>query len=465
MWFQVQKLLNSEALVNAHHLQKFLAYVTSKTIEGLPDEIKEYSIGREVFGRPENYDPRIDTVVRVQAHRLREKLQEYYDGQGAGDALLLEIPKGHYIPRFSRRADTPACSANGQPLTSSPEAPDVPRADLRAAVRKDEVTRLSTGPISPRLRTGVLIALSLVTGVALTLFGTRITRSLHLGARALHTGALPGSAPNPVSHLWTRFVNTDSSPIVAYSNAVFLSTESSDLLRVRTGNVGDLGPPASMNQARELLVNPRILARTGPLFFTNVYTGTGEVMAVFYLTRMFSQLHVDLTVERSRLVTTADLWTHNVIFLGSTQEDAMLAGLPLTQDFAFSLPRGPVSLWKLRLLNLHPQPGELTSYGLARDPISGAVRTDYALVSFLPGIAPNRKIVVLGGLTTLGTQAAAKFATSPLQINDLAKRLGTGPGSSPKIPPFFQAVLRVDIMKGDILSVTYVTGRVIHPRG
>src|SRR5438270_11401116 len=72
---QLDKVLRSNAFRSAHALRKFLDYVGSKALAGLSDEVKEYAIGTEVFGRPADYDPRIDTVVRVQAIRLREKLR------------------------------------------------------------------------------------------------------------------------------------------------------------------------------------------------------------------------------------------------------------------------------------------------------------------------------------------------------------------------------------------------------
>ncbi len=113
-------------------------------------------------------------------------------------------------------------------------------------------------------------------------------------------------------------------------------------------------------------------------------------------------------------------------------------------------------------MNLHPKPAESSSYTVERDPTTSAVRANYALVSFLPGMVPNRKIAILGGLTTLGTQAAADFVTSPSFVAELVARLGTGADTlHKKVPPFFQVVLRAEIMKGDSLSIRYVTGHVI----
>lgn len=467
---QLEKILRSEVFRPAPGLQKFLEYVASKTIEGLSHEIKEYTIGTEVFERPADYDPRIDTVVRVQAHRLREKLKEYYGGEGAEDSILLVIPKGHYVPSFSRRATVENKGAIPEPSPGLSENPETTK--LRPAVQPNgNSARLRLGGGSERR--SLLWVLAGLTAVAVLLSAGLALRSLRSGpseedgqGRLEAAGQPPTTdLSGPLRDLWAGFAGAESSPIVTYSNTVFLATETSDLLRLKSEDaVDNLGAPASTDMAGRLVANPRLLQDAGPVFFEDVYTGTGEVEAVFYLTRLFGQLRSPLQVKRSRLMTTDDLTRHDVIFLGSTREDALLAGLPLAQDFAFAWPRLPQGVWGGQISNLHPLPGERPIYEVERDPGTHVVRADYALVSFLPGMAPNRRIAILGGLTTFGTQAAAEFATSPSEIADLAGRLGTGPSAAgAKAPRFFQAVLRVEIMKGDILSLKCVAAHAIRP--
>lgn len=74
--------------------------LVTKVLRAEEDEIKEYFLAVEVFGR-ENFDPRIDTIVRVQARRLRLKLQEYYRTEGQYDTVRIDIPKGSYVPVIS----------------------------------------------------------------------------------------------------------------------------------------------------------------------------------------------------------------------------------------------------------------------------------------------------------------------------------------------------------------------------
>ena len=99
---ELEKVLQGKTLQGSENLRAFLRFVTIQAIENQERQLKEYIIATEVFGRGSQYDPRIDSVVRVQAGRLRVKLQEYYATEGKNDNLVIELPKGHYTPIFSR---------------------------------------------------------------------------------------------------------------------------------------------------------------------------------------------------------------------------------------------------------------------------------------------------------------------------------------------------------------------------
>ena len=84
-----------------------LRYVVDKTLAGEGDQLKEYAVGVEVFERDEQYDPRVDSIVRVEAGRLRTKLDEYYNGEGASSPIRIGLPRGGYSATFEPRAATP----------------------------------------------------------------------------------------------------------------------------------------------------------------------------------------------------------------------------------------------------------------------------------------------------------------------------------------------------------------------
>src|SRR5215208_712735 len=98
---QMERILQSQALQGSENLRSFLRFIVIKAVDDQEDELKEYTIATEVFGRGKQYNPRTDSVVRVQAGRLRAKLMEYYATEGKFDDTIIELPKGHYKPVFS----------------------------------------------------------------------------------------------------------------------------------------------------------------------------------------------------------------------------------------------------------------------------------------------------------------------------------------------------------------------------
>ena len=101
----VGKILASKEFVHADSLRRFLSYTVEKAIDGEPGSLKESILGTTLFGRGDAFDPRLDPIVRVQAGKLRNRLQRYYEGEGRSDTLVIEFPKGGYVPVFHVRED------------------------------------------------------------------------------------------------------------------------------------------------------------------------------------------------------------------------------------------------------------------------------------------------------------------------------------------------------------------------
>ena len=104
---QVERILASPGFVKADRLRRFLRFTVEASLRGEQDSIKEFLIGREVFDRDGSYDPRLDPIVRVEARRLRARLEDYYGGAGGGDPIRIEFPRGGYAPSI-RLAGDPA---------------------------------------------------------------------------------------------------------------------------------------------------------------------------------------------------------------------------------------------------------------------------------------------------------------------------------------------------------------------
>src|SRR5215469_2875475 len=105
---ELEVVLRSGGFVRAPRLAQLLTYLCEKRFAGEAHLVKEYSIGVEVFNRGDGFDQDSDSIVRVEANRLRKRLAEYYAGEGAGRRIQITIPIGQYVPDFQRKADAPA---------------------------------------------------------------------------------------------------------------------------------------------------------------------------------------------------------------------------------------------------------------------------------------------------------------------------------------------------------------------
>jgi len=116
---EVERVAASHSFRKAEQCLRLLRHLTSLALAGRSDELKEYSLGITVFERPASYDPGVDPVVRLEARRLRLKLAEYYQREGLDDPVIIDVPKGAYVPDFRFRR---ALEAGVEPRQAPPTA-------------------------------------------------------------------------------------------------------------------------------------------------------------------------------------------------------------------------------------------------------------------------------------------------------------------------------------------------------
>jgi hypothetical protein len=122
---ELKAILDSGILKKAPNLQHFLEYVAEEHFTGNSDQLKEYNIAVHALHRPEQFDPQSDTIVRVAAHALRKKLEQYYATEGAGHPLQIQLPAGKYALSFVRKTSDP------EPASSTAVSPPVQGSDRR----------------------------------------------------------------------------------------------------------------------------------------------------------------------------------------------------------------------------------------------------------------------------------------------------------------------------------------------
>jgi hypothetical protein len=116
----LERVLADRRFASAERNAGFLRYVVESTLDGRAGKIKETVIGTEVYGRSTGYDPKSDSMVRVEASRLRQKLRSYYENEGELTAIRFHLPSGSYVPLFERRDVAPILEGTSSAVVPKP---------------------------------------------------------------------------------------------------------------------------------------------------------------------------------------------------------------------------------------------------------------------------------------------------------------------------------------------------------
>jgi len=383
---EIDKIISSSVLHGSESLCNLLRFLTKQSLDHPGSAVKEYHLATEVFGRAADFDPRLDSTVRVQTGRLRSKLAEYYANDGVDDRVVVEIPRGSYHVVFHYR------EAELKPPAAEP--PIEPAAAL-----------IQPRPARHWMTTALVSLIAVISAL-----------SLDFALRPILQSTAGAESSDALQALWLRFFDGAEPPLVVYSNAAFVGRPETGLR----------------------YYNPAIDANAVIL---DHYTGVGEVMAIHELDNLFTSWHRVMRLKRGRLLTWDDAKASNMVFIGSPSENLSLREIPGTEEFAFKVATDGPRKGDLSLVNTHQRPGEESVYfSSAAVPI----REDYGVVGLLPGLSATRHALILAGLTTLGTQAAVEFVCRPRRVEELLAALGT-----PKGPiPTFEALLKVKVSGG-----------------
>jgi hypothetical protein len=256
---EVQRVLHSPQFRRTPKLQRFLELVCDYYFQNRTQEINEFLIATEAFGKGPEFDPSQDSLVRVQAREVRRRLREYYQDEGKGSRLVLDIPLGHYVPDFTA-VDHP------EPLK----------------------------PARPVKAAGIMLGATAVICILILFLTDRERRQL-LGASAFAASHAGHTLDPLLSRLWNRFLDSDVPTLLVLSNP----------------DVGECKPSQPAGDGSI----PHMVASDGTPC-PDEFTGMGEAVALHLITNLFESAKQPLIVKQSRMVNADDVKRYNLIVLG-----------------------------------------------------------------------------------------------------------------------------------------------------
>jgi hypothetical protein len=467
----LSRVLSSKYFANAPKKQKFLRLICDFYLNGRAGELNEYLIGREVFDRDEGYNPASDPIVRVGAHDVRKKLDLYYKGDGANDVIRLDIPIGSYEPIFIRIHKDPAPPEH--PNQKSPYQPSSLQSSS-SEVRTIETEAMgatgrrgdgATGRQGDRWRgaansspENIISSLNsrlrmLYSLLAVLVIAISVLAYPHLWSRQQVSGAISPSAYANLGPVWEPFLKGDDSILLVLSNPLVYRLMNAGDTEISIKNSVELPPDkaSSLNAAmRDHFAvlhsppNPRLVLSI------DTYTGLGEAIGVTHVTDLLRTAGQTVSVKRSRTVSAEDMKEHNVVLFGSVWANEWSGKLPSVEVFQVT--------GQATINNHNPQPGEEREYRSKFDESTGMLLEDYALVTIKPNISSPNLVMILAGLRSAGTEAAAEYVTSNNHLSDLNRRLlKMGRNNGP--PRSFQALLKVGVENGIPTTISLIALR------
>jgi hypothetical protein len=376
---QIQRLVSSKAFKTSEVHRNLLNYLAEKSLSGTAQNLKEYTVGLDVFGKPATYDPRQESVVRMHVGRLRQKLTEYYRTEGQEDPIVVDLPKGGFTLTFAPR-------------------PDATPADTQAA---PGVRRISSREIA--------LAASLFLAIVFAgYFGVRLSR-----VEKTANVAAPVPWTPELQQLWGPLLSSDRPLMVTLSTDPFHAS----------------GQGAASTGASGV-------------------TGVGTANAAFLLGQFLGQRKRNVFPIRSDLLSMGEIAMGDVIYVGSTVGKPQIQAIPpVDQPFVLT-PEG--------VKNLKPQPGEPAFLADTLPKGGQEFEESHALISNLPGLYGNGKILYLSGNTIASVMGTVQALTDP----DLAKQLVSSLKSpSGSLPRFYQVVLKVKAMDDTPIDISYLFHR------
>lgn len=396
----LDRVLASAEFSRSERLSSFLSYVCTATLEQNGTRLTEQHIGTQVFGRPEHYLPGEDTIVRTTAGLLRKRLTKYYETEGSADAVRIAIPRGSYVPIFVAQA---AC-----PLTTDASA-NVVSAGAGVEVTETPAPRVSTIVGWLRALSGfwcLICALGLGAGVLIT---------------AMHAAFAPAvSLHDPVDIFWQS--------VLAGERETLLVPADSELVMYQAAQRREIG--------LDDYIAKRFAPPGAPPFQWRRYTAAVSVTLAAELGRLSAGAPQKLRVRYARDLQLNDLKHSNVVLVGIQQANPWVHLFRARLNYHIDWDAMSDTLL---VRNDQPTSGEQALYKFSR---SDGARPGFAVIAYTRNLGGDGNVVIVGGTSAAGTEAAIEFLLNRDRMREVLKRAIRSDGSIGQFEVMLQCVLQ-----------------------
>lgn len=407
----VRRICASTAFQKSPQLAKFLNYVYRRGEEGRAAELNEQHLGVALFERRSGYDPGDDSIVRSHASRLRRKLEEYFELQGASEALRLVIPRGSYAPCFFSAPAPP-------PLQENPPAAFVP-----APLETSSSLPADSAKVAELLSAQLLYAQKntrLYQRLSISLLAALVVCFIAVGYQRWQNEV--HSPLHMIAHhpLWSRLIDPQRRTIVvaADSGAVLLQNFSQRRL-----DLGSYTSGAYLHTGRTAQFSEQALANLG----SRHYTSMVDLKIFRHLDAMLGARTDLLDMRYARELQIDELKHGSAILLGTYESTPWVQLYEQKMNFYFQndLAHGIFSI-----INRAPRPGESARYN---SDVADPQHTVYGLIAFQPALDKTGHVLILEGQSMSGTQTASDFVFNDALLLPFLGHIRRPDGN---IPPF-----------------------------
>jgi hypothetical protein len=426
----LERVVNSRELKRASRLRDLLKYV-GKEAQNFPSHsIREQEIGAAVFGRTADYDTSLDNIVRVNVSELRKRLVHFFAEEGADERIVLEIPRGGYLPVFYRR---PSAIEEKLPSQQTPPPP-VSEGVLLATTTDIVVNGPGGAQVAPQSHSAALVVVLIVTVLTC---GFLIWQNHRLAVQLQ-----PWKADSLKGSFWSDFFSSgDQVDIVTADTSLGLTEDI-------------LGQTISLDdyldyKYKSLADQPDLPPGTKTALKHILERNNGSI-GDFQAAKRFMDLDAhssSLKLASARSYTAESIKTDNVILIGGRISNPWV---DLYRDRMNFIMEYEPRTQRTYIVNRKPQSGEKPIYETEhQDP-----NQSYSVVSFLPNLEDHRYVLIISGMDSQATRAAGEFITSAEGLAEVRQKLPTGHF------PYFELVLSSSRRVGTTLRSEIVAYRV-----